>query len=475
MIRSFRTGAAIAAILTAGTTVDPVRCQGLAPPTLLEGLAPDPAELDLRTTPVVRAVGRAADSVVSIYVLDAARSDPRRAVEGQGSGVVIDASGLVITNWHVVAQAVAAPIRLRLQARLRDERHFDATILSHSSEHDLALLQLDLGGESVQAAQAGRSDSLMIGETVIAIGNPQGHANTVTVGVLSAEDRQITVRAPDGQVRAYDGLLQTDAAINRGNSGGALLDITGKLIGINNAMASDAENIGFAIPVDTVKRVFESVLLSSDNLTNVWIGLTVEDGEEGALVAELVPFGPAARAGIRAGDRVRQVLGQEVRTKLDFTRAVSAGRAGAVMPLVIDRGGERVRLQAVAMSGVERDLALRTGLLVETVGADADAELVRRATRAFYSGSGRSRVPLLPLVLKVRDVVPGSTSAALGCEAGDLLLGTTVRDFFGNRPLPFRSVEDLADRVRDAAGRKLRVVVLRDDQSLEGELEVGRL
>ena len=475
MIQTIRTGAALAAVLIPWSASADLRSQGLAPPTLLEGLAPDPAELDLRTTPVVRAVGRAADSVVSIYVLDSARSDPRRAVEGQGSGVVIDTSGLVITNWHVVAPAVSAPSRLRLQARLRDERHFDATILSYSPENDLALLQLELGGQTVQAAQAGRSDSLMIGETVIAIGNPQGHANTVTVGVLSAEDRQITVRAPDGQVRAYDGLLQTDAAINRGNSGGALLDITGKLIGINNAMASDAENIGFAIPVDTVKQVFESVLLSSDNLTNVWIGLTVEDGDEGALVAELVPFGPAARAGIRPGDRVRQVLGQEVRTKLDFTRAVSGGRAGRPMPLVIERGGQRVRLEAMAMSGVERDLALRTGLLVEVVQPDHDSELLQRATRAFYAGMGRSRVPLLPLAIRVRGVVPDSPSAELGCEVGDLLLGTSVRDFFGNRPLAFRSIEDLADRARDASGRKLRIIVLRGDQSLEGELDVKRL
>jgi serine protease Do len=475
VIQSTRIVAAMAAVLTSWGASGDARCQGLAPPTLLEGLAPDPAEVDLRTTPVVRAVGRAADSVVSIYVLDAARSDPRRAVEGQGSGVVVDPSGLVITNWHVVAQAVAAPGRLRLQARLRDERHFDAKILSYSPEHDLALLQLDLDGESIQAAQAGRSDSLMIGETVIAIGNPQGHANTVTVGVLSAEDRQITVRAPDGQVRTYDGLLQTDAAINRGNSGGALLDITGKLIGINNAMASDAENIGFAIPVDTVKSVFESVLLSSDNLTNVWIGISVEDGEDGALVADLVPFGPAARAGIRTGDRIRQVLGTEVRTKLDFTRAVSGGQAGRPMPLVVERDGQAVRVEAVAMSGVERDLALRTGLLVEAVASEADADLARRATRAFYAGSGRSRVPLLPVVLRVRGIVPSSPAASLGCEVGDLLLGTSVRDFFGNRPAPFRSIEDLTDRARDAAGRKLRIIVLRDDQSLEGELEVERL
>jgi S1-C subfamily serine protease len=458
-----------------GLLVGPAACQGLKPPALLEGMTPEPDELDMRTTPVVRAVQRAADSVVSIYLLDAANGDPRTAVEGQGSGVLVDESGLVITNWHVIAQTVAAPTRHRLQVRLRDDRHFEATVLSSSPEHDLALLQLALRGEVVQAVTAGRSDSLMIGETVIAIGNPQGQANTVTVGVLSAIDRGISVRTPDGQQRDYRGLLQTDAAINRGNSGGALLDITGKLIGINNAMANDAENIGFAIPVDTVKRVFEDVLLASDNLANVWLGFSVDDRAEGAIVDAVVPYGPAARVGIRRGDLVRSVFGRPVRSKLDFARAVATGRAGEPVPLTLERQGGALKLDPIAMSGIERELALRTGLLLDAVGAEDDQGLAQAATRAFYAGSGRRRVPLLPVVLRIREVAPDSPAADLGFQAGDVLLGTRVRDFFGYRALPLRSVEDLADRARYVAGGRLFVIVLRGEETLEGELDVRRL
>src|SRR5262249_34685839 len=154
-----------------------------------------------------------------------------RTADGQGSGVILDDSGLVITNCHVVWQALQNN-RFLLEARLKDNRQFLLRVLSTSRDDDLALLQLELPAtERVQPIVLGDSSTLMIGETTIAIGNPQGNANSVTSGVLSAEDRSISARAPDGGVLSFTGLLQTDAAINPGNSGGALLDITGKLIG----------------------------------------------------------------------------------------------------------------------------------------------------------------------------------------------------------------------------------------------------
>ena len=447
---------------------------GLQPPGLLEGMAPDASELDLRTTPVVRAVQRAADSVVSIYVHDARNGRIAENVEGQGSGVIVDRSGLVITNWHVVAQVVAAPTARMLEVRLRDDRRFDATVLSSSPDHDLALLQLALGDDEVKPVTAGRSESLMVGETVVAIGNPQGQANTVTVGVLSAIDRSIAVRTPDGMVRNYQGLVQTDAAINRGNSGGALLDITGKLIGINNAMASNAENIGFAIPVDTVKQVFQDVLLSSENLANVWLGFTVDDAQ-GSPVVDEVPAGPAARAGLKPGDRILSVFGKPVRDKLELTRAIAVARPGQAVPLGIQRGERAISLRAIARSGIDREIAFRTGRELDAITAETDPDLLRRATRAFYSGDRRRRVPLLPVALRVSTVQPDSPAAALGFAEGDIVLATRVRDWVNFRTLPLRSIEDFADRARDAAGGQLPVVVLRDDETLEGTLDVRRL
>jgi serine protease Do len=454
------------------------RCpaQGLKPPTLLETAAPEADELDIRTTPVVRAVQRAADSVVSIYVLDAAAPRESEALEGQGSGVIVDESGLVITNWHVIGPVVLQPGRHRVQVRLRDERRFAADVLSSSPDHDLALLQLELGGAKVKPVTAGRSEGLMIGETVIAIGNPEGQANTVTTGVLSAIDRSITVRAPDGQVRRYTGLLQTDAAINRGNSGGALLDITGKLVGVNNAMAVGVENIGFAIPVDTVKRVFQDVLLSADNLASVWLGARVEDVDGAPVVTAVAPASPAARAGLRNGDRLARVFDRDVTSALDYARALAAVRPGQEVAFDLLRGrSERVALRVRAMSNTERDLLARTGLELELVDSKQDAETVRKATLLFYAGARRGRVPSLGSVLRVREVQPDSPAADLGFRGGDVIVATRVPDFFGARTAALRSVEEFADAARQFSGGRMFLVVMRDGEALEGELDVKRL
>ncbi len=454
----------------------PIPAQGLKPPTLLETSPTEAGEVDVRTTPVVRAVQRAADSVVSIYLLDASGARDREAVEGQGSGVIVDESGLVITNWHVVAPVTLQPGRHLVQVRLRDDRKFAADVLSSSPEHDLALLQLTLQGQTVKSVTAGRSEGLMIGETVIAIGNPEGQANTVTTGVLSAIDRSITVRAPDGQVRRYTGLLQTDAAINRGNSGGALLDITGKLVGVNNAMAVGVENIGFAIPVDTVKRVFQDVLLSAENLANVWLGARVEDVEGAPVIAAVAPSSPASRAGMRRGDRVLRVLGKDVRSSLDYARALAAARPGQEIAFQVARGPEGdLELVARAMSNAERELASRTGLEVELVTEQDDAETVRRATLLFYAGAGRGRVPSLQRVLRVRDVLPDSPAQDLGFKAGDVIVATRVPDFFGYRRAALRSIEELGDVARQLSGGRMFLVVMRDGEALEGELDVKRL
>ncbi|MGE0141794.1 MAG: trypsin-like peptidase domain-containing protein [Planctomycetota bacterium] len=443
--------------------------------TGLLGAAPLAEEdLDLRTTPVVRAVQRAADSVVSIYVLDARGGRREQAVEGQGSGVIVDESGLVITNWHVVTPVLLQPGLHRVEVRLRDDRRFAASVLSSSPEHDLALLQLELRGERVKPVTPGRSAGLMIGETVIAIGNPEGQANTVTQGVLSAMERSITVRAPDGQTRRYQGLLQTDAAINRGNSGGALLDITGKLIGINNAMAVGVENIGFAIPVDTVRRVFQDILLSADNLATVWLGARIEDVDGLPTVTAITAGSPAQRAGFRSGDRLLTVRGEAVKTALDSTRMLALAKPGDRVPFRLRRDREQVELLARVVSNLERDLAFRTGILVETLTAREHEEVLRRATQVFYAGTGRQRVQALRSVLRVTDVAEESPAADIGIEPGDILVGVQVRDFFGARLYPVASPDAFADIARQFSGGRIPILVMRDGESLQGELEVRR-
>jgi serine protease Do len=445
----------------------------------LQVVEPDANERDLRVTPVVRAVQRAADSVVSIYLQhQLARREP--VTEGQGSGVILDENGLVITNWHVVAPVVLGERRggpIDVVVKLRDGRSRQAVVLSSSAKRDLALLQMKLPTEEkVKPAEIGRSADLMIGETVIAIGNPQGHANTVTSGVLSAIDRSIRVRAPDGEVREYSGLLQTDAAINQGNSGGALLDITGRLIGINNAMSMGAENIGFAIPMDTVRSEFERELLQSNSFAAAahaaWLGVEIADREGKVTIAEVHAGGPAAAAGVQVGDVLTRIGEQDVRSSIDYLRQFLRARPSDPLPLSLRRGEREVTATAVPWNRDQGTVLSAIGAAVEEIDVEADPALVRKATQQFFRGSGLRRVPAFPAVLRLRELQPDSPATAIGLQPGDLLLGMLVRGPFGSSEVPITSLRDLARLLEQQRGGSLRVVVMRGEEDLVGTLDV---
>ena len=445
----------------------------------LQVVEPDADDRDLRMTPVVRAVQRAADSVVSIYLqTQLARGQP--VTEGQGSGVLLDESGLVITNWHVVAPVLLGERLGRsygVAVKLRDGRQRDARVLSSSPTRDLALLQVAArGDERFQPIEIGRSADLMIGETVIAIGNPQGHANTVTSGVLSATGRSIKVRAPDGIVREYDELLQTDAAINQGNSGGALLDITGRLIGINNAMAAGAENIGFAIPMDVVRQEFQRELLQSASFVASgdapWLGLEVADVGGEVVVSEVVPGGPAALAGVEPGDVLRRIAEHEVGSSIDYLRHFFDVANDRAVPLLVERDRRPVRIEARPIPRDQGTILAGIGALVEEVDVERNPRLVREATVAFYRGSGLRRVSLFPAVLRLTQVQPGSPAAAIGLAPDDLLIGVVASGRYGNREYPLVSRVDLARLIQQQRGESLELVILRGERDLTGTIDV---
>lgn len=446
----------------------------------LQVVETDASDRDLRTTPVVRAVQRAADSVVSIY-LQHQLSANQAVTEGQGSGVILDANGLVITNWHVIAPVLLSDQRngLNVVLKLRDGRTRDAQVLSSSPKRDLALLQLRLqGGEKVKPIEIGRSADLMVGETVIAIGNPQGHANTVTSGVLSAIDRSIRVRTPDGAPREYSGLLQTDAAINQGNSGGALLDITGRLIGINNAMAMGAENIGFAIPMDTVRSEFQKELLQSSSFSGAsdaaWLGFDVEERNGAVTIASVLPGSPAALADIRVGDRLVRIGEQEVKTTLDYLRQFLLVRPRQALSLGLLRGGRDVRVEPVPLSRDHGAVFAAIGATPDEVDVSADENLVHKATLAFYRGSGRRQVPIFPAIVRLQSVAADGPAAAIGLQEGDILLSVFIRSTWGEREAPITSLRDLAQLLEGLRGRGLRLSILRGDKDLIGTIEVRK-
>ncbi len=292
-----------------------------------------------------------------------------RTNQSLGSGVIIDREGHVLTNEHVVGRAS------RIYVTLADGREFDAALVGADPNNDLAVLRIE-GRGNLPWVAPGSSSGLMVGEPVIAIGNPFGLSNTVTTGVVSALDRSI--RAED---RAFYGFIQTDASINPGNSGGPLLNAEGSLIGINTAIYQRAQGIGFAIPIDVAKRVVEE-LIEHGELAPVWIGLELQDldpsigeamdlprGTRGALVAEVVPGAPAERAGVRRGDLIRKVNGREVQTARSFYAMLERATPDEPLRLSLLRGGDTLSVETATREidpeAIDRMVARLLGLELE--------------------------------------------------------------------------------------------------------------
>jgi Do/DeqQ family serine protease len=314
-----------------------------------------------RRTAVVEAVESVSEAVVNISSAYTAREsvDPfssfgmdsffrdfferrfpaRRQLTSLGSGVIIDGErGFIITNEHVIAQTGTITVVLK------DGREFKAEIVGADPESDLSVLQIR-SDEPLPSIPMGNSESIMIGETVIAIGNPFGFSNTVTTGVISAIGR--SVRAQD---RTYHDFLQTDASINPGNSGGPLLNINGELIGINTAIYAKAEGIGFAIPINQARKIVKD-LIDYGQVVHAWVGITVQDLDErlarylglasakGLVVKDVEPTAPAAEAGIREGDVLKSVGGQPVRKVSDYEMVMRGFSKGDVLDFRLVRDG----------------------------------------------------------------------------------------------------------------------------------------
>lgn len=260
----------------------------------------------------------------------------QRQERSLGSGFVISADGYILTNDHVVEGAD------EIKVRLSDGRTFTAAVKGVDAKLDLALLKID-AGDHLPVARLGDSGSLKVGEWVMAIGNPFGLEQTVTVGIVSAKGRVIGAGP-------YDDFIQTDASINPGNSGGPLFNTTGEVIGINTAIVASGQGIGFAIPINAAKSILTQ-LKETGQVTRGWLGVSVQGVTEelaesfglkdakGALVAEVIKDSPADKAGIRRGDIILRFDGQDVDALNDLPRLVAATRVGKEVKLTVFRDG----------------------------------------------------------------------------------------------------------------------------------------
>ncbi len=311
-----------------------------------------------RVTPVVLAYRAARPAVVNISTQRVVTTrwglggaDPfeeifpsplrrRRTVQSLGSGVIIHPDGYVVTNAHVVRRASRITVRLDA-ADGGEAAALPAKVISADPAHDLAVVKVDPPeGEPLPHLPLGRSDDLMIGEPVIAIGNPMGYASSLSTGVISQVNRTLEF----GRDVVYEGLIQTNAPLNPGNSGGPLLNIKGDLIGINTAIRADAQNIGFAIPVDALGEELP-MLLDFESLNRVIFGARVlqrntDEGPE--LRVALVREGTPAAGRLKVGDRLVALNGKPLRQIPDFTCAMLAVKAGAKVALQCRRDGAPV-------------------------------------------------------------------------------------------------------------------------------------
>ncbi len=373
-----------------------------------------------RRSPVVIAVEKASPSVVSILaaqVTEHQRSpfggnpffddffrdffgpfEQRQTEQSLGSGVVIRQDGYVLTNEHVVVQAE------KIFVQLSDDRKVSAHLVGSDSDSDLAVLKID-DSKSLPYLPLGNSDDLMIGETVIAIGNPFGLSHTVTTGVVSALNRSLNT---DG--RTYYDFIQTDASINPGNSGGPLLNIKGELIGINSAIYGKAQGIGFAIPISRAKRIVQE-LITHGAVEAPWIGVVVQTvtpelashfslkEKQGVLVRGIEPGSPAEKAGLQRGDVLLQLNGRLLRSAEEYLQREREFSSGDTLKLRVmhDQNTADVSITASRFPQ-ERADELAWQLLGVTVSESNDG-------------------------LEVKKIRPGSPAERIGVERGDTLMG----------------------------------------------------
>jgi len=377
----------------------------------------------------------------------------KRRVTSLGSGFIIDPAGYVVTNNHVIADAD------EITVILNDSREFDAKLVGHDPKTDLALLKID-SKEPLPSVSFGDSDKVRVGDWVLAIGNPFGLGNTVTAGILSARGRDINAGP-------YDDFLQTDAPINRGNSGGPLFNMDGEVIGINTAIFSPSGGsvgIGFAVPSSLAKPVIKQ-LREFGRTRRGWLGVRIQavsddiaeglglDKARGALVADVTPDSPAARAGIKTGDVILEFDGREIGAMRELPRIVANTEIGKIVDVVVLRKGKRKTLKVTIaeLQESESEVASTTpekpgtaelgslGLSLSTITPD-----VRDQFGLSEDAKG----------VVVTEVDPDGNAAERGVRPGDVIVEVGLE--------PVRTPKEVLAKVKKAAkaGRKSVLLLL---------------
>ncbi len=432
-------------------------------------LPSSPSDLRLSYAPIVQ---RVQPAVVNVYAAKVVQNrnpllddpifrrffggggpQPEQMQRSLGSGVMVDPSGLVVTNNHVIEGAD------QVKVSLSDKREFEAEIVLKDSRTDLAVLRLKDTKEKFPTLDFANSDELMVGDVVLAIGNPFGVGQTVTHGIISA-----LARTQVG-ITDYQFFIQTDAAINPGNSGGALVDMTGRLAGVNTAIFSrsgGSQGIGFAIPANMVRVVVASAKSGGKAVKRPWLGarlqaVTPEIAETlglrlpiGALVASVTPNSPSARAGLKLSDLIVAIDGQSVDDPNAFDYRFATRPLGGTALVDVQRGGKTVKLT----------------IPLETA-PDTGRDEITLTTRSPFQGAKVANIS--PAVadelhldastegVVVTDLADDGTAASVGFQKGDIILAVNNQKVAKTGDL---------DRITRETSRLWRITLVRGGQQI---------
>jgi serine protease Do len=366
------------------------------------------------------------------------RRAPQRRSEGLGTGVIVSRDGLIVTNHHVVGDAA------EIEVRLVDGRELPAKLIGTDEPTDLAVIKIE--GNDYPFAELGDSDSVEVGQWALAIGNPFGLDNTVTLGIISARGRQNITG-----VGGYEDFIQTDAAVNPGNSGGPLVNIDGQVIGINSAIFSRSggyDGIAFAIPSNLVKTV-KAQLVKSGSVRRAWLGVGIQDvtsdlatalglpRAEGVLITSVMAGTPAAKAGLQVQDVITELNGRPVKTPGDLRNRVAHSPIGSAVELTLMRNGRQIRAKA-QLGDLPTNETVERPQIDTPQESKADGklglflqEVPSEVAREFEIENGL-------IITKVR---PGGFAAEAGLQAGEVIVEANRK--------PMRRLRDFAEVIAD--------------------------
>ena len=435
--------AAIALLLPGASVLAGAEPAATESPFVAVGRAVRPAVVSIRTVRAVNAEGMGTGPLQEMYrqfFPDEEGKGGRFESPSTGSGFVVAAAGDILTNHHVIDGADEIFVRFG-----GERREFRATVVGADPATDLALLRIDPAGERLPALEFGDSDALDIGAWVVAVGNPFGNLeSSLTVGVVSAKGRGDLLIG--GQTPRYQDFIQTDAAINHGNSGGPLVDTRGRVVGVNTAISERGQGIGFAVPSNLARAVYAQ-LREGGRVVRGYLGLWTEDlvtvvgetrdGEpqEGVRVLKVAPMSPAAAAGLQPGDVITRYDGRPATTNRQLQFMIAASRPQVAVEVAFARGG---RQETVRVTPVDQGAAAGDG----TAGAPAAAAGAWLGVEVAALDGGDERVARLRQVLGVTAtagvmvvrVDEGGPAAAAGLRPGDVLAavdGKRIEDLAG--------------------------------------------